>query len=79
MRVQVIDVAAGTLQNVITFPPDGAFIVDSSIAVENEQRVNFKFGAAKLKLPKRDIKVPPVGQGWCAPAAACLCLHQKLS
>jgi hypothetical protein len=29
MRMQVIDVGAGRLNNVITFPPDGAFIVDS--------------------------------------------------
>lgn len=29
MRMQVIDVDAGRLNNVITFPPDGAFIVDS--------------------------------------------------
>jgi hypothetical protein len=29
----VIDTGAGLLQNVITFPPGGAFIVDSGIAV----------------------------------------------
>jgi hypothetical protein len=63
-RRQVIDVAGGRLQNVITFPPSGAFIVDSSIAVEGPQRVAFKFTAAKLKTASRDWGVPPFGQGW---------------
>eukprot|EP00873_Tetraselmis_striata_P036818 jgi/Tetstr1/457082/TSEL_043743.t1 len=61
---QVIDVEGGTLQNVITFPPDGAFIVTSGVSVAGPQRMDFKFSAAKLKLPKRDIPFPPVGQGW---------------
>jgi hypothetical protein len=61
---QVIDVENETLQNVITFPPDGAFVVNSGISVENEQRVNFKFKACTLKLPNRDIQLPPFGQGW---------------
>eukprot|EP00775_Hariotina_reticulata_P010821 gene10821-10978_t len=61
---QVIDVNASRLQNVITFPPSGAFIVDSSIAVEGPQRVSFKFSAAKLKTAGRDFAVPPFGQGW---------------
>lgn len=61
---QVIDVDAKRLQNVITFPPSGAFIVDSSIAVEGPQRVSFKFNAAKLKTASRDWGVPPFGQGW---------------
>lgn len=61
---QVIDVDAGRLQNVITFPPSGAFIVDSSINVEGPQRVSFKFTGAKLKTASRDFKVPPFGQGW---------------
>lgn len=62
--VQVIDVDASRLQNVITFPPSGAFIVDSSITVEGPQRVSFKFNAAKLKTAGRDFGVPPFGQGW---------------
>ena len=62
--MQVIDVSQQRLQNVITFPPDGAFIVDSSIAVEGPQRVAFKFQSATLKLPSRSIKLPPFGQGW---------------
>lgn len=46
----------------ITFPPEGAFIVDSSVAVEGDQRIGFKFTSAKLKLPGRDVKLPPFGQ-----------------
>lgn len=62
---QVVDLEKGRLQNVITFPPEGAFIVDSAIAAEGAQRVNFQFDAAKLKLPGgRELKVPPVGKGW---------------
>lgn len=62
--LQVIDVKAQRLQNVITFPPSGAFIVDSSIAVERAQRVSFKFTSAKLKTASKDWGVPPFGQGW---------------
>ncbi|KIZ03869.1 putative plastid-lipid-associated protein 11, chloroplastic [Monoraphidium neglectum] len=61
---QVIDVDAGRLQNVVTFPPQGAFIVDSGIQVDGPQRTTFKFNSAKLKLPSRDFKLPPFGQGW---------------
>lgn len=61
---QVIDVNSQRLQNVITFPPSGTFIVDSSIAVESAQRVSFKFNAAKLKTASKDWGVPPFGQGW---------------
>jgi hypothetical protein len=31
LLLQVIDTAEQSLQNVITFPPDGSFIVNSSI------------------------------------------------
>ncbi|KAL4429336.1 hypothetical protein ABPG77_005110 [Micractinium sp. CCAP 211/92] len=62
---QVIDVDGGTLQNVITFPPEGAFIVDSGISISGEQRTDFKFRSATLKLPKgRRLRLPPFGQGW---------------
>ncbi|KAL4458667.1 hypothetical protein ABPG75_013532 [Micractinium tetrahymenae] len=62
---QVIDVNAGTLQNVITFPPEGAFIVDSTISISSEQRTDFKFSSATLRLPKgRRLRLPPFGQGW---------------
>jgi hypothetical protein len=64
VHLQVIDVASGTLQNVITFPPEGAFIVDSSIAVADAKRISFAFQSAKLKLPSRDFSLPPVGKGW---------------
>ncbi|GLC41136.1 hypothetical protein PLESTB_001795200 [Pleodorina starrii] len=56
---------SGFLQNVITFPPEGAFIVDSSLAVAGRQRVEFGFTAAKLKLPGgRALGLPPFGKGW---------------
>ena len=61
---KVVDLAADTLNNVITFPPDGAFVVDSSAAAVGPQRVAFKFRAAKLKLATRDVSLPPFGQGW---------------
>lgn len=65
--MQVIDVGSSTLQNVITFPPDGAFIVNSGISVAGPQRVDFKFKAAALNVNGRKIPFPPFGQGWCAP------------
>ncbi|KXZ51695.1 hypothetical protein GPECTOR_11g145 [Gonium pectorale] len=55
----------GFLQNVITFPPEGAFIVDSSLAVAGGQRMDFSFTAAKLKLPGgKALGLPPFGKGW---------------
>eukprot|EP00955_Chlamydomonas_euryale_P113154 366197-Chlamydomonas_euryale.AAC.24 len=41
-RLQVIDVEEGRLQNVITFPPEGAFVVDSQLSSAGEQRCEFK-------------------------------------
>lgn len=64
---QSIDTAAGTLQNVIEFPPEGAFIVDSSIAVDavsGGRRTDFKFTSATLKKASGDVVLPPFGQGW---------------
>lgn len=62
---QVIDVEAGWLQNVITFPPEGAFIVDSGISTAGPQRTEFQFTAATLKLPAgRKLPLPPFGKGW---------------
>lgn len=53
------------LCNIITFPPDGAFIVDSDISIAGDQRVDFKFNAAKLNLPNgKSIPFPPFGKGW---------------
>ncbi|PNG99779.1 putative plastid-lipid-associated protein 11, chloroplastic, partial [Tetrabaena socialis] len=66
---QVIDLPAaggGWLQNVITFPPEGAFIVDSSLApaaagaAGGGQRLDFQFTGAKLNLAGgRALRVPP--------------------
>jgi hypothetical protein len=62
---QVIDTAAGTLQNVIEFPPEGAFLVNSSLDWVGDGRTDFKFSGARIKLPKgRSLGLPPVGQGW---------------
>jgi hypothetical protein len=40
--LQVIDVPGGALNNVITFPPSGAFVVDGDIEIQPPQRVNFR-------------------------------------
>ena len=62
---QVIDVDRGSLQNVITFPPEGCFVVDSELSVQGPQRCTFKFRAADLKLPGgKKLSLPPFGQGW---------------
>ncbi|KZV46167.1 putative plastid-lipid-associated protein 11 [Dorcoceras hygrometricum] len=39
--LQVIDTAGRSLNNVITFPPDGVFFVRSNIQIASHQRVNF--------------------------------------
>lgn len=62
--LQVIDVQRGTLNNVITFPPSGSFVVDSTIEVVSKQRVNFRFIGAALFVNGRRIAVPPFGKGW---------------
>ncbi|XP_007052201.2 PREDICTED: probable plastid-lipid-associated protein 11 [Theobroma cacao] len=62
--LQVIDVEKKTLNNVITFPPDGVFFVRSSIEVTSSQRVNFKFTSAVLRGKSWEIPLPPFGQGW---------------
>ncbi|KAL2634140.1 hypothetical protein R1flu_005619 [Riccia fluitans] len=62
--LQIIDVGRNKLQNVITFPPTGLFLVDSTIEVVSAQRVNFKFTGASLKVGELKIPVPPFGQGW---------------
>lgn len=64
--MQVIDLDENFLQNVITFPPQGGFFVDSAISVESEQRVQFKFSGATFKVNGRKFGVPPFGKGWCA-------------
>ncbi|KAH1130001.1 hypothetical protein J1N35_001379 [Gossypium stocksii] len=62
--LQVIDVDNKTLNNVITFPPDGVFFVRSSIEIASSQRVNFKFTSAVLRGKNWEFPLPPFGQGW---------------
>ncbi|KAJ7292413.1 hypothetical protein O6H91_Y279000 [Diphasiastrum complanatum] len=45
-NLQVINIARGTLNNIITFPPSGAFVVGSTIEVVSKQRVNFRYYAS---------------------------------
>ncbi|CAM6034841.1 unnamed protein product [Sphagnum compactum] len=61
---QVIDVSKGMLNNIITFPPTGAFVVNSTLEVVSKQRVNFRFISAALKVGRRRFPIPPYGQGW---------------
>lgn len=60
----MIDTQNGTLQNVITFPPDGAFVVDSTLDVKGPQRTDFKFTEARLQQKKKTTGLPPFGQGY---------------
>ncbi|XP_028804647.1 probable plastid-lipid-associated protein 11, chloroplastic [Neltuma alba] len=62
--LQVIDVHNRTLNNVITFPPDGVFFVRSNIEIASPQRVNFRFTSALLRGKNWEIPLPPFGQGW---------------
>lgn len=62
--LQVIDVEKLSLNNVITFPPDGVFFVRSNIEVASSQRVNFRFTSAVLRGKNWAIPLPPFGQGW---------------
>ncbi|KAL1543365.1 putative plastid-lipid-associated protein 11, chloroplastic [Salvia divinorum] len=62
--LQVIDVEKKTLNNVITFPPDGVFFVRSDILVASAQRVNFQFTSAVLRGKGWEFPLPPFGQGW---------------
>ncbi|MCD7473465.1 putative plastid-lipid-associated protein 11, chloroplastic [Datura stramonium] len=62
--LQVIDVEKKTLNNVITFPPDGVFFVRSTIEVASPQRVNFRFTSAVLCGKHWEFPLPPFGQGW---------------
>lgn len=62
--LQVIDTESKHLQNVITFENGAAFVVDSELWKGSQQRLNFKFSAAKLQLPSKTWKIPPFGKGW---------------
>ena len=76
---QVIDLDERFLQNVITFPPEGGFFVDSDISVESEQRVQFKFSGATFKVNGRKFGVPPFGKGWRAPMRAASVMRDQLA
>lgn len=62
--LQVIDVEKRTLNNVISFPPDGVFFVRSTIEVASSLRVNFRFTSAVLRGKNWEFPLPPFGQGW---------------
>lgn len=62
--LQVIDVGNSVLNNVITFPPSGAFIVGSDIKIVSPQRVEFRFTSAVLRGDNWEFPVPPFGRGW---------------
>ncbi|XP_073273924.1 probable plastid-lipid-associated protein 11, chloroplastic [Primulina huaijiensis] len=62
--LQVIDTAGKSLNNVITFPPDGVFFVRSDIQIASPQRVNFQFTSAVLRGKGWEFPLPPFGQGW---------------
>ena len=51
---------------IVTFPPGGAFAVDSTLATVpgKPARLAFRFTAARLITPTRSLTLPPVGQGW---------------
>ncbi|KAJ0914214.1 putative plastid-lipid-associated protein [Helianthus annuus] len=62
--LQVIDVEKRSLNNVITFPPDGVFFVRSDVEIASSQRVNFRFTSAVLRGKGWEFPLPPFGQGW---------------
>ena len=64
LAMQVIDTPNSRLQNVITFKNGASFVVDSSLEAAGEQRLAFKFMAARLNLPSRTWRIPPFGKGW---------------
>mmetsp|Transcript_6988 Transcript_6988/g.12828 ORF Transcript_6988/g.12828 Transcript_6988/m.12828 type:complete len:216 (-) Transcript_6988:2871-3518(-) len=63
---QIIDLESGKLQNLIAFDNGAAFVVDSSIELEESScRSNFSFVSAKFILPSGSvIGLPPFGRGW---------------
>ena len=66
-HAQVIDVAAGTLSNVIEFGDDGAaFLVNARTAVEDGVRVTFRFERASLRTSSaaKPFSIPPFGAGF---------------
>ncbi|KAF0894073.1 hypothetical protein E2562_033960 [Oryza meyeriana var. granulata] len=62
--LQVIDVPGCALNNVITLPPSGAFVVNGTIEIQPPQRVNFRFTRAMLRGSNWEVPFPPFGKGW---------------
>jgi hypothetical protein len=52
------------MKNITLLFPDGSWLSTSSLEVEGDQRLRFKFSGAQLKLPQRTVSLPPFGQGW---------------
>ncbi|XP_024532409.1 probable plastid-lipid-associated protein 11, chloroplastic isoform X2 [Selaginella moellendorffii] len=65
--LQVIDVGENRLNNVITFPPSGAFVVASTMEVVSDKRVEFQFTGALLRSDTWSLPVPPFGKGCSNP------------
>lgn len=59
---QVIDLDNQRLQNCIEFPPEGSFVVDSSLQYAPD-KCSFEFQGARLNLPKgKTVTLPPLGK-----------------
>lgn len=59
---QVIDLENQRLQNCIEFPPEGSFVVDSSLQY-GPDKCSFEFQGARLNLPgNRTVPLPPLGK-----------------
>lgn len=59
---QVIDLDNQRLQNCIEFPPEGSFVVDSSLQY-GPDKCSFAFKGARLNLPgKKTVNLPPLGK-----------------
>lgn len=59
---QVIDLDNQRLQNCIEFPPEGSFVVDSSLQY-GPDKCSFEFKGARLNLPgKKTVNLPPLGK-----------------
>ena len=67
---QQIDVARGTLRNVLEFGGGGgggALVVGSTIApadTADGARFDFAFSACELRVGALTVPLPPVGRGW---------------
>ena len=62
--VQVVDLEAGTLNNIVNFEKKSQLKVDSSAQRGDGNRVDFAFNGATLKYRGFALPVPPVGKGW---------------